>query len=202
MIETLTRYRKRTLLEDSLPAIELMAIGAFARTLMTTLFLPLTVIKTRFESTSYHYRSTWEAARSIFKTEGMSGFNRGLLPTLLRDAPFSGLYYVFYSKSKAYFESRHKEGLLPVNEFLIPAVAGTVSGLIATAITHPPDVIRTQVQILSQQKRQSPWEATKELVSTRGVSALYKGLSLRLLRRPIMTAITWTCYELFKKIGF
>ena len=38
------------------------------------------------------------SAKFIHRTEGIRGFWKGLLPTLARDGPYSGLYLVFYRK--------------------------------------------------------------------------------------------------------
>lgn len=48
----------------------------------------------------YGYNSVLGAIRDIWKTEGPRGLYCGLGPTLARDAPFSGLYLMFYTQSK------------------------------------------------------------------------------------------------------
>ncbi len=45
---------------------------------------------------------TVQALQAIVRTEGARGLFKGLLPTILTNAPFSGLYYMFYSQLKGH----------------------------------------------------------------------------------------------------
>lgn len=46
-------------------------------------------------------RSTLGALRTIMKAEGVAGLFGGLGPTVLSNAPFAGLYYMFYTRLQA-----------------------------------------------------------------------------------------------------
>ena len=53
-----------------------------------------------FQSGRYNYSSVAGAMRSVYDTEGIRALFSGLTATLLRDAPFSGIYFMFYSQAK------------------------------------------------------------------------------------------------------
>ena len=53
-----------------------------------------------FQSGRYNYVSVVGALRSVCETEGPRALFSGLTATLLRDAPFSGIYVMFYSQAK------------------------------------------------------------------------------------------------------
>jgi len=62
---------------------------------------PVTIVKTRMEysGTGGHaYRGTLHALSEIWRTEGLRGMYRGIGPTALSQAPFSALYYLFYTR--------------------------------------------------------------------------------------------------------
>lgn len=72
---------------------------------------------------------------------------------------------------------------------------GFVSGLVASVVTQPCDVIKTRVQVNS-----GPNEGI--MSALRGVSSngsairgLYSGLTPRVMRRTMMAAFTWLFYE-------
>lgn len=52
------------------------------------------------QSGRYGYKSIYAALRSIYRSEGHRGLFSGLTATLLRDAPFSGIYLMFYNQTK------------------------------------------------------------------------------------------------------
>ncbi|XP_068192068.1 mitochondrial glycine transporter B-like isoform X2 [Antennarius striatus] len=82
-------------------AFEAVLLGGGARTVAGVCMLPVTVIKTRFECGMYNYGSVAGALRSVCQTEGPAALYSGLMATLLRDVPFSAVYVMFYSQTKA-----------------------------------------------------------------------------------------------------
>lgn len=174
-----------------------MFLGASARSIAGVVLLPVTVIKTRFESEVYHYRSMSEATRDIYRTHGMRGLYSGLIPTLIRDAPYSGIYLVFYVQAKRFVPERVKEG-----SHLVAAnfACGIVAGLLASLVTQPADVIKTHMQ-LSPGKFSSIATTVLLIAKEEGVAGYFRGLVPRMLRRTLVTAMAWSFYEQVTK-GF
>ena len=75
--------------------------GRFIQSVITN---PFYVVKTRFEVIGFNeYSSILDGVRKIMAHEGPRGFFTGLQVSILRDLPFSGLYYPLYEESKTAF---------------------------------------------------------------------------------------------------
>jgi solute carrier family 25, member 38 len=187
--------------------------GGLSRGLAAMISCPITLVKTRMEyvpSTGVtaavlpQYRNTVHALSTIAREEGLRGLYRGLGPTILANAPFSALYYTFYTRLQE--RLRQVDGNLPT-----PAInfaSGTLAAIAATLITQPADVVRTRVQL---GLARSPVIAASGAGGVRGgasiVSVLqhiaasqgYKGMLVgaapRILKRTLQTALVWTLYE-------
>jgi solute carrier family 25 protein 38 len=91
----------------------------------------------RYESGVYKYRSVVHALGSIYTHEGLRGLTCGLLPTILRDAPFSGIYYMVLMELKYL----NLPGFSHVGNTFI---SGVIAGSLASVLVHPADVVKTK----------------------------------------------------------
>lgn len=89
-----TNLRKSGLFTESQV---LLCSSAMARTVQSVVFNPLVIIKTRFEVVGFkEYGSVYDACRQIVRKEGFGGFFTGLKVSLIRDIPFSSIFYPTY----------------------------------------------------------------------------------------------------------
>ena len=137
--------------------------GATARTLVVTVLAPLELIRTRTlaglssgnggSSTTNKSHGVWNMVKTIYQTEGgISAFYRGLTSTIMRDTPFSALYWMSFEtvKSKLYsplLVDDTSQGMTRMENATINFLSGSTSGTIAAIITHPFDVLKTQSQL-------------------------------------------------------
>ncbi|KAL2218161.1 mitochondrial carrier protein [Thermoascus aurantiacus ATCC 26904] len=175
-----------------------LATGAVARTAAGFVMMPVTVIKVRYESDYYAYRSLYGAARDIVRSEGVRGLFSGFGATAVRDAPYAGLYVVFYEQSKwhlsALFDSGH--GILPLSASSpsVNFISGAFAAGLATAITNPFDAVKTRLQLMPS-KYGNMLRAVRLMVREDGVRSLFGGLGLRMARKALSSALAWTVYE-------
>jgi len=170
---------------------ESMCLGAFARCISGVSMLPFTVVKCRYESGYFPYRSVIGAIRLIYTTEGVKGLYSGLSATLLRDAPFSGLYLMFYTQlKKGYRKCSGYDSVNPAIHFSCGITAGTF----ASIVTQPADVVKTHMQLYPD-KYETAWKACQHVYQNEGLQGYLRGIVPRCVRRSLMAAMAWTVYE-------
>jgi solute carrier family 25 folate transporter 32 len=122
---------------------------------------PIWVIKTRLMSQSsetavknhtrapWYYKNTWDAARKMYKAEGLVSFYSGLTPALL-GLTHVAIQFPLYELFKAKFTGA-KIGEAETDEhrmehFYGLSAAVFVSKVIASTATYPHEVVRTRLQ--------------------------------------------------------
>jgi hypothetical protein len=48
------------------------------------------------------YKNPFDGLRKVYQLEGVKGFVSGGLSTVMREGPFSGIYYLIYKSMKSY----------------------------------------------------------------------------------------------------
>lgn len=171
--------------------------------------MPLTVIKVRYESSIYSYNSVLGAARGIYSTERIPGFFAGFGATAMRDAPYAGLYVLFYeqfkkrlsriygpttSSSLSLDPASSAAGMASSASATINFSSGALAGATCSFISNPFDAIKTRIQLQPHVYR-NMFHACQMMVTHEGVRSLYDGLALRMTRKAISSALAWMLYE-------
>ena len=183
-----------------------LATGAVARTWAGFLMMPITVLKVRYESNLYSYSSLFSASRDIFRTEGLRGFFAGFGATAVRDAPYAGLYVLFYEQSKKRLSRlattiEENSGLPTTTARLssstsagINFVSGVMAAGLGTTFTNPFDAIKTRIQLMPSHYTNTV-QAAKKMLREDGVKSFFDGLGIRIARKAMSSALAWTVYE-------
>lgn len=170
--------------------------------------MPITVIKVRYESSLYAYSSLLAATRSIAATQGVRGFFAGFGATALRDAPYAGMYVLFYEWGKsalselAHSSSSSTSATVDAGPRKIEGgvgaginfASGALAAATATALTNPPDAIKTRLQLMPDRYKNT-LQAAKLMLREEGVRSMFDGLGLRMARKALSSALAWTVYE-------
>ncbi|XP_076054242.1 mitochondrial glutathione transporter SLC25A40-like isoform X2 [Oratosquilla oratoria] len=168
--------------------------GALARIWAVTLVSPFELIRTKMQSTSVTYRELAQVLHLQLQQGGVTSLWRGWVPTILRDVPFSAIYWLFYENLKRGFNQEE-----PV--FAFSMCAGAVSGGLAASLTLPFDVVKTHMQIEIDKvttNRGSTVMMLQRIYNRQGVTGLFAGLVPRLAKVMPACAIMISSYEYAK----
>ncbi|KAF8554100.1 solute carrier family 25 member 38 [Imleria badia] len=174
--------------------------GATARIGVGFLLNPFSVLKARFESEHFAYRSLTGSLVTIIRT-GPKELMRGFMASSLRDAPYAGLFVLLYEAVKR--ESSKDESEAPLTAYLVPGAYATsihsfsaaAAGGIATLATHPFDVIKTKMQVRSEHQYHGLISTTTRIWQQRGIEGFLDGASLRMSRKILSSTIGWAVFE-------
>lgn len=180
--------------------------GAAARCIAATTISPLEMVRTKMQSTKLSYWEVASAIRQLVRYDGFLSLWRGLGPTLLRDVPFSSIYWASYEFMKQKMDQR-----TPSIQFSL--FAGAIAGSVAGITTIPFDVAKTHKQIelgerdlIDPTKRnqsnnpRNTLDILKKIYRQTGVSGLFSGMVPRTIKVAPSCAIMITCYESGKQM--
>lgn len=187
----------------------------------TVLTNPIWVIKTRLMSQSsrsttdgmmrapWHYTSTLDAARKMYRTEGIRSFYSGMTPALLgltHVAVQFPLYEWFKMKFTGYGMGEHPTD--GSSHFIGISGATFLSKVCASTATYPHEVIRTRLQTQQRQssvmssdgmravqRYRGVFHTCKVMLAEEGWRAFYAGIGVNLVRAVPAAMTTMLTYE-------
>ncbi|XP_071661268.1 mitochondrial glutathione transporter SLC25A40 isoform X3 [Patagioenas fasciata] len=117
--------------------------GSLSRVGSVTVVSPLELIRTRMQYRRLSYKQLYARISSEVAVDGWFSLWRGWSSTVLRDVPFSALYWHNYERFK---KMLCKEVGVHEPTFFIAFTSGVASGSIAAVVTQPFDVVKTHRQ--------------------------------------------------------
>ncbi|XP_076125496.1 solute carrier family 25 member 55a isoform X2 [Alosa pseudoharengus] len=125
--------------------------------------------------------SATQIARELLHTQGIQGLYKGLGATLMRDVPFSMMYFPLFAHLNHMGQSS-PDGTSP---FYWSFVSGCLAGSTAAVAVNPCDVVKTRLQSLSRGANEESYKGVVDCVSKimqrEGPSAFLKGAGCRAL---------------------
>ncbi|XP_073726537.1 solute carrier family 25 member 55a [Misgurnus anguillicaudatus] len=125
--------------------------------------------------------SATQIARQLFYKEGIQGLYKGLGATLLRDVPFSIVYFPLF----AHLNNLGKPSPDETAPFYWSFFSGCAAGSTAAVAVNPCDVVKTRLQSLNKGANEETYsgivDCFSKILKREGPSALLKGAGCRAL---------------------
>ncbi|KAL8923582.1 MAG: hypothetical protein Q9208_004529 [Pyrenodesmia sp. 3 TL-2023] len=163
---------------------------------------PLEIVKIRLQvqgEMAKHADVPRRSAMWIVKNLGLVGLYKGASACLLRDVPFSAIYFPGYNHLKRDLFGEGPNKKLGIIQLL---TAGAIAGMPAAYLTTPCDVIKTRLQVEAR-KGETKYTSLRHCASTvyreEGFRAFFKGGPARVLRSSPQFGFTLAAYEVLQK---
>ncbi|XP_054640752.1 solute carrier family 25 member 55a isoform X2 [Dunckerocampus dactyliophorus] len=125
--------------------------------------------------------SATQIAKELLQTQGIQGLYKGLGATLMRDVPFSVVYFPLFANLNKLGKPCPDES----SPFYWAFLSGCIAGSTAAVAVNPCDVVKTRLQSLSKGSTEETYSGVVDCVSQimrkEGPSAFLKGAGCRAL---------------------
>jgi len=181
-----------------------LAAGGMAGGSQVVFTNPLEIVKIRLQVQGEAAKAEGAIPRGavhIIRQLGILGLYKGATACLLRDIPFSAIYFTAYShlKKDVFQEGYNGKHL----SFLETLGAAAIAGMPAAYLTTPADVVKTRLQVEAR-KGQTNYtglrDAFVKIYREEGFRALFKGGPARVIRSSPQFGFTLLAYETLKDV--
>lgn len=193
---------------EHLPFFALIASGALSGSVTSLVLTPIELVKCRMqvpaESAALKPAGPMAIVTSIFRHEGLAGFWRGQMGTLIRETGGSAAWFGGYEGVSSLFRKYNKSNpqmssdSLPVYQQMI---AGATAGISYNFLFYPADTIKSRMQTVdvsllpAHAQQQTFWGETKALWRQQGLKGMYRGCGITCARSAPSSAFIFTVYE-------
>eukprot|EP00096_Caligus_rogercresseyi_P003661 TRINITY_DN1703_c0_g1_i5.p1 TRINITY_DN1703_c0_g1~~TRINITY_DN1703_c0_g1_i5.p1 ORF type:complete len:690 (-),score=192.03 TRINITY_DN1703_c0_g1_i5:909-2978(-) len=161
---------------------------------------PLEIVKIRLQVAGEIASASKVSAWSVVKDLGFFGLYKGSRACLLRDVPFSAIFFPAYAHIKPMFADENG-----YNSPLSLLVSGAISGVPAATLVTPADVVKTRLQV-SARAGQTTYngltDAFKKIHAEEGGRAFWKGAIARMCRSSPQFGVTLLTYEILQRMFY
>ena len=180
------------MLRDSVGGLSAGVVG-------TVIGYPLDTIKTRMQTGAAGgaaNHSLFAIGRRIAVEEGVRGFYKGVATPLVSLTILNTLNFTSYNYFKRAFEGDGGT----VGGLVKCFASGALAGPIASAVSTPEHMMKTQMQIDNTRKggaifKNGAFDAAAQIVRARGFGALYVGHASNTLREGVFLGVYFSSYE-------
>uniref|UniRef100_A0A8C1Z4F3 Mitochondrial glutamate carrier 1 n=1 Tax=Cyprinus carpio TaxID=7962 RepID=A0A8C1Z4F3_CYPCA len=125
--------------------------------------------------------SAIQIAQELFRTKGIQGLYKGLAATLMRDIPFSVVYFPLFAHINKLGKTSEDDNV----PFYWSFISGCVAGCTAAVAVSPCDVVKTRLQSLNKSANEETYngvaDCIRKIMRKEGPTAFLKGAGCRAL---------------------
>lgn len=195
-----------TVLEDDgqvpLTLNQLALAGAMAGSVVSFVLTPVELIKCKLQVQHMvgveQFNGPLDVIKNTLNTQGIPGFFRGFMPTLIRETGASAFWFGAYEYTCAQL-IQHKQStssrIISKKDLTAPELmlAGAMGGIAYNISLFPVDVIKSRIQT-EQSKSKTFYEVSKEIYNGAGIKGFYRGCAMTAAKSAPANAIIFMTY--------
>jgi solute carrier family 25 phosphate transporter 3 len=159
------------------------------------LLAPMEATKVRIQTMPSAPSTLRGCAPMIWRTEGISGFYKGLPPLWMRQIPYTMMKFACFERTVEalykYVVPKPRADCSKPEQLVVTFVAGYIAGIFCAIVSHPADSV---VSKLNQAKGSSVGQILKDM----GFAGIWRGLTARIIMIGTLTALQWFIYDSVK----
>ncbi|OAY72504.1 Solute carrier family 25 member 44 [Ananas comosus] len=170
--------RPLNLSEPAQAAIANGLAGMSASICSQSVFVPIDVVSQKLMVQGYSghakYNGGLDVARKILQSEGVRGLYRGFGLSIMTYTPSSAVWWASYGSSQRIIwrllgHDQNSDGVPSQWKIVgVQATGGVIAGAIASCITTPIDTIKTRLQVMDNEKKQTARQVVRRLIAEDG----------------------------------
>lgn len=194
---------------DQLPFPALVACGAASGSVTSLALTPIELIKCKMqvplESVGHKAPGPIALIATVFRQEGLLGFWRGQLGTLIRETGGSAAWFGGYEGVSSLFRNYYAPRTQQVPTESLPVwqqmIAGATAGISYNFLFYPADTIKSRMQtedisrVPVNGQRQTFWSVGRAVWKQQGVKGMYRGCGITCARSAPSSAFIFSVYE-------
>jgi len=139
-----------------------------------------------------YYRSSWDCCKKIYKKEGIRGLCCGLVPTIGREMPSFGAYFLTFDFCCRQSANFYKIDISQVGPLTL-LIGGGLAGQACWFISFPFDVVKSRIQgdFVTGVEYKGTIDCFRKTYHRDGIRGFYKGLLPTLVRAFPVNAATF-----------
>ncbi|KAJ6089318.1 hypothetical protein N7467_004534 [Penicillium canescens] len=192
---------------EHLPFPALVASGALSGSITSLALTPIELVKCKMQvpaESAAKPSGPMALVATIFRQEGLRGFWRGQMGTLIRETGGSAAWFGGYEGVSSLFRNYNKSQARPASDSLPvyqQMIAGATAGISYNFLFYPADTIKSRMQtedisrLPVSAQRQTFWSVTKALWRQQGLKGMYRGCGITCARSAPSSAFIFSVYE-------
>lgn len=155
---------------------------------------PMEIVKIRLQLQGTDPTAKRMSPVEVVRHLGIRGLYKGSLATLIRDVPFSAVFFPLYANLQSLIGGKDPGVAATL-------AAGCISGAAASGACTPADVIKTRLQVKGgMMKYGGIAGCLRTILAEEGVAALFKGVGPRMMVVAPLFGISLLAFEVQKSI--